>query len=416
MFCCKCGSKVDDNAKFCANCGTVVESISQQVQQPQMTTNNDLPSLQADWQTQWNSQRGMPIQQKKQLKKMQWWHILLIVLGTLTVMISVITAIGRYSDDDGGSYSDNNNYGNYTDTNNDTTSVSIGDVIKFGSYEQDNNYDNGDEDIEWIVLEVSNDKLLLISKYVLEASPYTYSEDGSFWNDSAANASLVDTIYTCAFSYQERKKLTTEVIGSDDGGYTPSDLVFALSSTEFEKYGSVISGLYDCFPTAYAKAEGVLVSSSEKNAGKSYWWVRDDSTYGTVMAPSGVAWVGTMFKEDEHGVRPAIWISADYQTEAGTGVTVSNDMVGTWDTVSGGDEHTITISADGKMKCIDGSDTLTVDYTCYSATEIAISDTESDLASMVFVLSNGKLIRYDEDGLEDGYTYSKRINTSSELY
>lgn len=43
----------------------------------------------------------------------------------------------------------------------------VGDIFKFGSYEQDNDTSNGKEDIEWLVLEVKDGKALLISKYAL---------------------------------------------------------------------------------------------------------------------------------------------------------------------------------------------------------------------------------------------------------
>ncbi len=46
--------------------------------------------------------------------------------------------------------------------------VEVGDVIYFGSYEQDNNLSNGKEEIEWIVLAKENRKALLISKYALD--------------------------------------------------------------------------------------------------------------------------------------------------------------------------------------------------------------------------------------------------------
>ena len=46
-----------------------------------------------------------------------------------------------------------------------TTDISVGDIITFGHYEQDNNLDNGAEPIEWIVLDVQDGKALLLSKY-----------------------------------------------------------------------------------------------------------------------------------------------------------------------------------------------------------------------------------------------------------
>ena len=44
-----------------------------------------------------------------------------------------------------------------------------GDHIFFGHYEQDNDLNNGPEPIEWRILEVKGDKILLLSEYILDA-------------------------------------------------------------------------------------------------------------------------------------------------------------------------------------------------------------------------------------------------------
>ena len=156
------------------------------------------------------------------------------------------------------------------------------------------------------------------------------------------------------------------------------------------------------------------MSSSEGTTGMSYWWVRDESAFGTVMAPSSVAWVGTQYKETKHGVRPAIWVDKNYKISTNSGASVSSDMVGTWETVSGGDDHYIEISSNGKLTVYDGSDKLTVNFICYSPTEIAVADKSSDFAEFVFVLENGKLIRYDETGLPDEYVYAKKSASTTQ--
>ena len=46
-------------------------------------------------------------------------------------------------------------------------------ILTFGKYEQDNNPDNGPEEIEWIVLEEHDGNLLLLSRYGLDAVPYS---------------------------------------------------------------------------------------------------------------------------------------------------------------------------------------------------------------------------------------------------
>ena len=51
-------------------------------------------------------------------------------------------------------------------------SVSVGDTVCFGTYEQDNDTSNGTENIEWKVLAKENNKVLIISKYALDCQVY----------------------------------------------------------------------------------------------------------------------------------------------------------------------------------------------------------------------------------------------------
>ncbi len=49
----------------------------------------------------------------------------------------------------------------------------VGSIIKFGTYEQDNDLENGSEEIEWIILsKKENNVVEVISKYALDALPY----------------------------------------------------------------------------------------------------------------------------------------------------------------------------------------------------------------------------------------------------
>lgn len=52
----------------------------------------------------------------------------------------------------------------------------ISDTIKFGKYEQDGDFENGKEDIEWYVLKKENNKALLISKDILDLQVYDYNK------------------------------------------------------------------------------------------------------------------------------------------------------------------------------------------------------------------------------------------------
>lgn len=109
----------------------------------------------------------------------------------------------------------------------DEVSYSVGDIVTFGTYEQDDNEDNGAEPIEWIVLDIDSEKTLLLSKYVLtedfydlDASPQTswYTSDIFQW----LNSDFINS----AFSEAERK----QIINSEYGN------VFLLSFDEAVKY------------------------------------------------------------------------------------------------------------------------------------------------------------------------------------
>ncbi len=73
----------------------------------------------------------------------------------------------------------------------DFSKVKIGDVIKFGAYEQDLDYTNGKEPIEWIVLKKTKKSVLLLSKYALDKLPY-HKE----WKDITRNNAI--TWETCS--------------------------------------------------------------------------------------------------------------------------------------------------------------------------------------------------------------------------
>ena len=92
--------------------------------------------------------------------------------------------------------------------------VRVGDIVKFGSYEQDKFC--GADPIEWRVLAVENGRALLLSKYALEAKPYHNTDIDITWEESDLRAWLNGTFYDIAFSSSERVSLVrtalTEVL------------------------------------------------------------------------------------------------------------------------------------------------------------------------------------------------------------
>ena len=90
-------------------------------------------------------------------------------------------------------------------------------------------------------------------------------------------------------------------------------------------------------------------------------------------------------------------------------IELQSDVLGTWYTITGADDHYITISNDGTLtffdELIDDVDTMTGKYVVVSSSKITVAF-EDDIDEFEFEYANGVLIRY-EDGERDGYTYSK---------
>ena len=194
----------------------------------------------------------------------------------------------------------------------------VGDYITFGSYEQDNNTSNGKEDIEWLVLDKQDDKVLVISKYALDCQQYNPRSNNKniTWEICALRSWLNDEFINAAFSANEREMIPTVIVSADENpefdtnpGNATKDQVFLLSIIEANKYFST-DDARKCEPTNYAVANGVYVHRDSSNC---LWWLRspghhqDDVTY--VRYEGGVNENGYGADNDDCAVRPAMWIT-----------------------------------------------------------------------------------------------------------
>lgn len=148
------------------------------------------------------------------------------------------------------------------DKNYDFSKVSVGDTIKFGTYEQDDNMKNGKEPIEWIVLSKGEKQMMVISKYVLDCLPYHTTAEGDItWEDCSLRKWLNDNFYSTAFTKTEKSLINTVKVKNSDntdyeipGGNDTKDKVFLLSIDEGLNISTdiLLTG-----PTAYAEVQGV---------------------------------------------------------------------------------------------------------------------------------------------------------------
>ena len=199
----------------------------------------------------------------------------------------------------------------------------VGSIITFGSYEQDNNTANGKEEIEWVVLASDGNQSLLISRCALDGQKYNKEYTDVTWETCSMRSWLNGSFLNAAFTSEEQKAiLTTEVDNSrsqgnrgwsTNGGKNTKDMVFLLSYAEAGKYFSSDKDRI-CRPTAYAKAQGAYTNDS----GNCGWWLRSPG-----LLDSHAFFAAFVSGEDgdvnDHGdavtrtlgVRPAFWINLE---------------------------------------------------------------------------------------------------------
>ena len=211
--------------------------------------------------------------------------------------------------------------GQTSSNNNSFKNVSIGDIIKFGAYEQDNNISNGKEEIEWQVLAKEGNMALVISKYALDCQPYNTSDTDVTWETCSLRKWLNVTFLSNAFSSDEQKMIQETTVTADKNpkydtppGNDTTEKVFSLSISEVNKFFSTDEARR-CAPTKYTKAHfGDYLVDDKAGC---WWWLRSPGSESNRAAFVSLAGTvgnsgnsGEVVAED-YAVRPAMWINLD---------------------------------------------------------------------------------------------------------
>lgn len=190
-------------------------------------------------------------------------------------------------------------------------------VITVGTFEQDGNYENGPEPIEWYVLAEQNGNKLILSRNILELKRYNEkylagtatpagmeSVSSAFqydmvkrtsWESSSVRKWLNSEFYLTSFPDAEKEKIVQ--------GNEP---VFLLSEQEFSEFVPI--QIQACEMTQYCKNSdeqipGWMLRDLTEAEGNQYVSVVDEE--GNVVAGKAVPW------QTVCGVRPAMWIKAE---------------------------------------------------------------------------------------------------------
>ncbi len=175
------------------------------------------------------------------------------------------------------------------------TSIDQMDYVTFG-------LDENSQPIEWIVLEKSNNRALLLSKYLLTTHSYNDNYADITWENCTMRKWLNSEYINTIFSMKEQDSiLTTDVINNDNakygtkGGNNTKDKLFLLSIDEVNKY----------------LGTGAQRVATYKGGGSNGWWLRSPGRIQDFAAGVGRNGYLNDFGArvyDAYGVRPALWV------------------------------------------------------------------------------------------------------------
>lgn len=200
--------------------------------------------------------------------------------------------------------------------------------VKFGTYPQTKTGDDRTP-IEWqVLIPGSHNKVLLVSRYVLDALPYNESDTDAVWNNCTLRAWLNDDFIKRAFSAEEQdiilttelKNNASETCNGDQWGVQGSgktqDQVFLLSCREaIENLGLLThhaSKELEAELTEYAAGRDVDISKRKTKEGtySASWWLRSPGYirgYAEQVDSTGEE-VCLERLSVAAGVRPAMWV------------------------------------------------------------------------------------------------------------
>ncbi|MBR4749299.1 MAG: hypothetical protein IK083_07005 [Abditibacteriota bacterium] len=180
-----------------------------------------------------------------------------------------------------------------------------GDIVYFGSFEQDNDASNGKEAIEWYLLKFK-DYVQLISVYGLEARPYSDSKNSGAWEDCSLRKYLNNEFLTSSFTLAEQDLISSWGIkngkgkNNTSGGGDTEDKIIILSADEAK---GVFTGdsTRKCFSTP----------DREKGETHPYWLRTPGSSKDKaafVDAKGKINSTGSVITDDGYLVRPSLYI------------------------------------------------------------------------------------------------------------
>ncbi len=202
------------------------------------------------------------------------------------------------------------------------TEVQIGDTITFGKWEQDNDARNGDEPIEWTVLDLQGGRALVISRFGLIQAKYMNSANGQVWANSTLRGTLNYEFFNAAFTDEEKAAIAITHLEENEDQWDPdrpaynrlgtddtNDRIFALSYAEAKRYFPTDEAR-KCYCSEYIRHHANRSDRLYAEGRTCWYWLR---TPAYANNASIVDWDGSFescYMHHAYGVaRPACWVN-----------------------------------------------------------------------------------------------------------
>ncbi len=181
--------------------------------------------------------------------------------------------------------------------------VAVGDTVTFGEYCQTNSVDK--EPIDWIVLDVKDNTMLVTSKYCLDCKQFNEGSTSNVWAASTIRTWLNSNFFFTAFNPEIQNK----VIPTDTGDAV-MDKVFLLSTVEADKYFDSPKAR-EAIPTEYAVLQGAK-HDNDIYGGPCWWWLRTPGSnpecVADIRSGGAINTEGYPVNSITFAVRPALWV------------------------------------------------------------------------------------------------------------
>ncbi|MBR6537955.1 MAG: hypothetical protein IKT67_12230 [Lachnospiraceae bacterium] len=203
--------------------------------------------------------------------------------------------------------------------------------IIFGAYEQDGDYSNGKEPLEWLVLDRDSDRALLLSKYGIETLLWDKDKTLESWEVDDLYRMMNRTIYEAAFSAEERAALIkTNPMKNESVAYPNERLLYPgytfLLETDDVLYGKSqddtpyfrTEEARITIPTAFAAQKGAWLDKNIKFTDVAVPWIVtvtgttdgdfSEVQFARVMPDGSISFEEEAIKEQHVLIRPAVWV------------------------------------------------------------------------------------------------------------